>query len=64
VSLRYPNPLPDHKPTARLVLDRNIERGAGQGERAADRQQVAFLKVEPRAARLGMFPVPAAIVSR
>jgi hypothetical protein len=33
----------NRKPAGRLLLDRNRERAAGQGERAADRQRLVVL---------------------
>jgi hypothetical protein len=37
VSLHHAEPVPDHEPAGGLFLDRDLERGAGQFERAADR---------------------------
>jgi len=39
VPLHYADAVADHEPAAGLLRDRSRERGAGQGERAADCQR-------------------------
>jgi hypothetical protein len=65
----YPNPAGDHEPASRLLRDRNLERGAGQFERAADRQRlvslplrVPFLNVEVEAGQ-PMVPAVSGLLS-
>ena len=45
--LHHADPLPDHEPGGGLLGDRNLEGGAGQGERAADRQRLVAVAFEP-----------------
>jgi hypothetical protein len=49
-ALHHEDSVADHEAADGLLLDRGCERGAGQGERAADRQRLAsvspFLDVE------------------
>jgi hypothetical protein len=48
VPLRHARPAADHEPGGGLLLDRNLERGAGEGERAADRQRFFALRAVVR----------------
>jgi hypothetical protein len=40
-------PAPDREHDVRLLGDHNVERGVGQGERAADRQRLVVVIFEP-----------------
>jgi hypothetical protein len=47
VPLHDADPVPDHEPGGGLLGDRNRECGAGQFERAADRQRLVAVAFEP-----------------
>jgi len=43
----HADPLADREHAGRLLLDRSLKRGARHGERAADRQRLVVVTLEP-----------------